>query len=444
MAKPTYDEWLDLCVVDRQPIPRPAETEIADVGSVGTIPATYIAAAIRDQKAGTIQIVSGLKCRGFTIEGDLYLENYEIPFPLFFDHCRFQGDLLVWSLHSKTISLEHSVLEKGADFRNSVVTENFILRHITARGPVIARDMRITATADFTGASFLYDQQHPTSLKKAAAGDSFGFSRSKAAALYWKQFREKPTGNITFRDAHVHSFIHDLDEDTALKSWPGPGGLILDGFRYDRFNQCDAHVALKWLKLQPDFSASSYATLARAFDRLHLQRAANVIWVELKKQEIGLLHPWPRRWFNRLVFSLIGYGERPTIALVLLGLLFALHIGAVEVAKRTERMEPTVSELVFQTCFYQRGKDCSHWNPVTIPEARNRFMPSDYPELSSLLYSLESFLPPLQFDQHKFWEPTDLILRISLPMLGALGLFLGGLFTGSVAGLISLRKGHED
>jgi hypothetical protein len=441
MNPPTYEAWLEQCVIDRQPIPRPAEADIAVVGSVGTIPSTYIAAAIRDQKAGRLEIVSGLKCRGFTIEGDLHLESFEIPFPLFFDHCLFQGDLFVWSLRSKTISLEHSVLEKGADFRNSVVTENFILRHITAKGPVIARDMRITATADFTGASFLYDQQHPTALKEAAAGDSFGFSRSTAAALYWKELKARPTGNITFRDARVHSFVHDLKEDPALKSWPEPGGLILDGFRYQRFHECDAHVALNWLKLQPDFNASSYAELGRAFDRLHLQRAANAIWIALKKEEIRRLEPLPRRLFNRLVFSLLGYGERPWISLVVVAALFAAHFITVEVAKGNGSMEPTVSELVFQTCFYQRGKDCSHWNPVTIPEARNRFMPSDYPELSSLLYSLESFLPPLQFDQHKFWEPTNLILRIVLPMMGALGLFLGGLFTGSVAGLISLRKG---
>jgi hypothetical protein len=71
-------------------------------------------------------------------------------------------------------------------------------------------------------------------------------------------------------------------------------------------------------------------------------------------------------------------------------------------------------------------------------------MPSDYPELSPLLYSLEAFLPPLQFDQHKFWEPTSLVLRVLLPLMGALGLFLGGVFTGSVAGLISPRKGHDD
>src|SRR6185312_6188743 len=191
------------------------------------------------------------------------------------------------------------------------------------------------------------------------------------------------------------SFVHDLDTDLTLESWPKPGGLILDGFRYERFNQCRGDVALRWLQLQPAFTASSYATLARAFDRLQLQRAATLIWVALKKQEISLLHPALRRWFNRVVFSLIGYGEQPWIALVIVAALFAGHAGTVEWAKRSGEMQPTISELVFQNCFYRPTKDCAQWKPVKIPESRDRFMPTDYPEFSTALYSLEAFLPPL-------------------------------------------------
>jgi hypothetical protein len=444
MVAPTYAEWIEQCNADRRLQPEGAEEEPIEVGSAGRIPASFIADAIRKHREGELHIVRGLRCRGFIIEDDLHLENHQLDFPVFLTYCRFEGDLFVWSLHSRTISLEHSVLEKGADFRNSVISENFILRHVTAMGPVIARDMRITATADVTGAAFLYNRKRPTALKKAAAGDSFGFSRSTADALYWMALREKPTANVTFRDARVHSFNHDLHKDPELKSWPPPNGLILDGFRYVRFNQCSAEVALRWLQLQPEFSASSYATLGRAFDRLNLQRAANAVWAKLKKEEIGLLHPAPRRWFERLVFSLIGYGQRPWIALLFVLALFVGHIGTVAWAKSAGQMQPTISELVFQNCFYQPTKDCSQWKPVKIPESRNRFMPTDYPEFSTLLYSLEAFLPPLQFDQHKFWEPTRLSLRIILPLMGALGLFLGGLFTGSVAGLISARKGHAE
>jgi len=79
---------------------------------------------------------------------------------------------------------------------------------------------------------------------------------------------------------------------------------------------------------------------------------------------------------------------------------------------------------------------------VSLPDGAERRVPPTYPEFSPLAYSLESFFPFVSFDQRRYWEPHTLSLQIILSAIAGVGLFLGGVFVGSVSGLLSPRVEH--
>ena len=411
------------------------------------IPAAYIVSAINDHRRGHDEILSGLRMRELTIVGDLRLGNYDIPFPLHFADCWFDGVLHLWQLRARTLAFRGCAFEKGADFRSSQLSGHLILRDgFSSTGPFIARDMNITGQVDITEAVFAYAGDESLELAGAAQGESFGFSRSKCAALYWRNLMEPPKGTINFRDAHVGAFVHDLDMNPALRSWPRPGEgqVILDGFRYERIDQCSVDRGLGLLRLQKTFSANSYTNLARGFKRLGLLQSAEDILSELKKREIASISSPLRRWLNKFTFGVIGYGKSPGVALILflvmfLG-LFALTYASAEVGW----IEPSVNEMLLEPCFFGPSKVCGakvqSWRKIHImPTGQTRWLPPQYPEFSPLEYSMDSFFPIFTFDQRKYWEPSTTMLQILFSLISIFGIFLGGLFVGSVSGFLTPR-----
>ncbi|QUD87805.1 hypothetical protein [Phenylobacterium montanum] len=437
----SYDDWLDRCVIDRLAgAAPPADAPVA--APTHSIPATYIARAIHEQAANTIQIIGGLRCVGLRIDGDLHIENHAVPFSLFFHSCTFTGDLYIWSLKAHTVAFLGCALQ-GADIRSTRIDGHLLLRKSVALGPIIARDMEVSSTVDVDGATFAYDGAGASALKEAASGDCFGFSRSRATTLIWKHLGAKPAGMVTLRDAHVRSFIHDANE-AELASWPTATRLILDGFSYDRIEQWNVKIAMAWLDLQAKFSASSYSALAKGYEKLNLRQDADLVWTALKKHEVAQLEPPARRYLIRFVYWLVGYGQQPFLALFAVILLFLAHLGVVNWAQETHRMQPLINEMLLEPCFYHQSGDCTKklkdWRSAALLGGEQRFVPKDYPEFNSVEYSLESFIPLLQFEQDKYWEPEEPWLRILLPTIAAFGIFIGGVFVGGISGLISPRS----
>lgn len=438
-----YEQWRANCAVRRiadgqllaPPGPLPDE-----------IPADYIRRAIIEAgQSRNSDLQGGLYVEQVTVRGGLHLENLDVTIPLFFRQCWFDRALHVWRMRARTINFEGCVLGDGAEMRGTSVAGHLCLRNCRVLGPLVARDMRVEGQVDVTGSAFVYDGTPESELASIADGECFGFSRSTASSLYWRDLPTPPSGRVVLRDASVGSFVHDIDRN-KLASWPQKGRLVLDGFQYGRLDQMSATQGLKWLELQGEFVASSYAMLARGFHRLSLPHSTEDVLAALKKREIRNMRSPIRRLANYAVFGVIGYGKSPSRALLILVALFFFHISAGTYLASQGLMQPVVNEFLLEPCFITAESPCaretSDWLVVSLPDGAERRVPPTYPEFSPLAYSLESFFPFVSFDQRRYWEPHTLSLQIILSAIAGVGLFLGGVFVGSVSGLLSPRVEH--
>lgn len=443
-----YDKWLEKSSIEKQTSASDfAVDKTYDVDkSTVTIPAKYIADAINQSNNGDKKIISGLRMKKLRIEGNLHLENFSVPFPIHFIQCKFTGVLYIWRVSAKTFSFVGSKLHKGADARTSEFDGHVLMREgFVSDGPILLRDCTIKGTLDCSESSFLYDGISPSELKSDAEGDAFGFSRGSATALYWRKLESQPVGKINFRDAYVKSFVHNLDSDERLKSWPRKGNLIIDGFQYNRIDHVDFGKAISWLNLQPSPTPSSFAALARAFARDNLREDAENALIERKKIEINSIENTVIRIVQKFFYFLIGYGKQPERALFFLLIIMLSHFLSVSVLSNNNKFQPAIATSLLEPCFLGTGPECkkniSDWRRIEIsgdtPEYR--YVPKIYPEISPVQYTIESFIPMIDFSQRRYWEPISSACKVMLSFLAAFGIFLGGVFVGGISGVLTPR-----
>jgi len=122
------------------------------------------------------------------------------------------------------------------------------------------------------------------------------------------------------------------------KSWPKPGNLFLDGFRYERLFEnapFQADSRKKWLSLQPryKFLPQPYEQLAAVLRQMGYEPDSRQIMIEKNRERARFTHfPHQSWWWYNFFGKLIGYGYRPwrafamSVAMILLG-TFLFHLG---------------------------------------------------------------------------------------------------------------------
>ena len=87
----------------------------------------------------------------------------------------------------------------------------------------------------------------------------FANALSVSGAFVWQSVNLPNGAVLDLRDASADEFA---DQEG---SWPSPGRLLIDGFKYGRFGSESPHDAasrLKWLRLQPVFRPQPYEQAA--------------------------------------------------------------------------------------------------------------------------------------------------------------------------------------
>ncbi len=205
--------------------------------------------------------------------------------------------------------------------------------------------------------------------------------------LYWVDIIKTPRTELDLSDAHAGSVWDDE------KSWPAPGNLSLDGFVYEGFagGPTDELARLRWLRLQPlplQAQPEPYRQLAHVLRNDGREEGA--VQVEIARENALTRYGGTRTatWLWREALrATIGYGYRPLRALwwilgfVLLGAaLFRWGYDA--------RLITPTEESAYQA-FIASGAPPRH-----------------YPPFSSLVYSLENFLPVVELHQGAYWRPN--------------------------------------
>lgn len=209
------------------------------------------------------------------------------------------------------------------------------------------------------------------------------------------------------------NFILDLESsnvytlDDREDSWPQPGKLNLNGFSYEKIasgSPIGSKQRLKWIRLQypkevyksGKFSPQPYKQLANALQANGHKKAARDVLIGKNDDErrYGELNNIEKIW-NWFLGITIAHGYRPhrafwiSIGIIIFGVL-PFHQGY-----KNRLIEP--SELEAYTISQESEKNTDQPNSAYPNLA--------YPEFFPLLYSLDVFLPIIDFHQESYWIP---------------------------------------
>lgn len=249
---------------------------------------------------------------------------------------------------------------------------------------------------------------------------------------------------VDLTDTHVGV----LRDDWA--SWNGVGGLILDGFRYDRLERSlTIAQRLKWLgknrrkAVEPpkwvpdpatatDFDPQPYVQLATVLRtqgdragaaRVLVKREIKQRRAERQRAYVGLDGTWAagvasvledlKRPVNLMFRLFFGYGHKPMRALwwvagfVLFGAwLFGTAFDAGQMAPNSDVIL-TSADWLGAVAGFEAGGDLPQLTWAALPETQ------DYETFNRLIYGLDLFVPLDALGQENAWAPS--------PARGALG-----------------------
>jgi len=207
--------------------------------------------------------------------------------------------------------------------------------------------------------------------------------------LYLKQINNPQQMILDLSFARVNTLADEA------KSWPGENRLHLNGFTYNTISESsppDSKQRLKWLRLQPEreFALQPYEHLAGVLRTNGHEDAAIEILIGKQRDRLsyGGLKGWELFW-NRFLGKTIAYGYRPQRAL-----WYSLVV------------------VFLGTFFFWRGYEVGLISPSSnfapFDESKlNSEVAVNYPSFNPLIYSLDVFLPIVDFHQESHWLPNS-------------------------------------
>jgi sRNA-binding regulator protein Hfq len=229
-----------------------------------------------------------------------------------------------------------------------------------------------------------------------AVGSRFNAERATVkGVLFWMGLARDEMGlkrdvNATLILAHASMGVI-ADEG---HSWPVRGNLNLDGFLYTRIGAgpTDAKSRLCWLARQPParFTPQPYQQLAKvlreAGDNVGARRVL-IAMENLRRKHGNLNLQWLWRWVLRLT---IGYGYRPWYALIWALVFVALGSG---LFWRYSALITPSDKATYEEMHLASGNCTAD-------------APDYYQSFSPVVYSLDVFLPIINFGQKDRWMPN--------------------------------------
>lgn len=325
-------------------------------------------------------------------------------------------------------ALTASNLTVGADVRfDDEATDE----HFTGVGEVRLSGSRIGGSVICAGGTFAAPQAPPLGVGQVPGGPALDLSDTDIGGNLWitqdgsvegnlRLVRCRIKGDLSFRGvaldgtlsargmtvdgnfAWVRSPIRptrvdlrraqvgQIDDDES--SWPDPGGLLVDGFVYERLSTrspAAPQQRLDWIRRQPGFAPEPYQQLVSVYRRNgQLAEATTVAMAQqddLRRR--GDLTVAARLW-NLFLGRTIGHGYRPArvawaLVSVYLVTLVAVWFGADADA------------------FLQTGETAPQ------PSVTSSRCGPAYPCLAPVAYALESIVPILDLHQRDNWQPRS-------------------------------------
>lgn len=247
-------------------------------------------------------------------------------------------------------------------------------------------------------------------------------------------YKCKMAGRLSFYAAKIEKqlILEDLDESSELscdlryatvgilrdeeKSWPRPGRLSLEGFTYGKIHQHsprDANARLRWLRLQyseyprtlkerlkwewtnsyyESFSPQPYKQLAAVLQSHGQVKDATEVLVA-QKEDLRILGrlSWLDDYWNSLLGLTIAHGYKPYRALII---AFGFVLFGSVAFHRGYTRQPSEITPSRVSAFVDSSPDPTQ----TVQE--------QYPRFNAFMYSLDVFVPIVDFQQRAYWLPN--------------------------------------
>ena len=304
---------------------------------------------VRDVNLDKAKIDSVVQCHKTTIDGDFYCNGGEFGY---FD-------------------VEKSTVSGDVQLANSTVAGNLILRNTTVAGDVDLSRSRVAVVARLSGS----DIGGSVNADKAHGPQGFTLIADGAVikgVLQWTNISpHSPLLSL------VNTKIGSLRDDP--ESWPRPGSLQVAGLVYEDIEDVGVDRRLEWLMRQPPyrFNRQPYEQFAFWLQRRGQNDDGLKVLMTAEDRRREYLYPGRlSRLWSLILRATIGHGYKP-LRIWIWGLVFTA-IGA----------------IVFQMG-YNANLLAFGGSGKTPPTTFN-----------PLVYSLDAFIPIIDFHQEKFWVPN--------------------------------------
>jgi sRNA-binding regulator protein Hfq len=395
---------------------------------------------------GSTLSVDGTKIGGNVFLRDRFKAEGEV---------RFMGATIDGNLACESAQLSNSegyaLLTDNAKIGGNI----FLREGFKAEGEVRLIATAISGDLDCDGAQFSNVRGAALNVEKSKIGGNVflrnGFQAQGEVNLLGATIRGLQIVNVLKAEQTI--FNLELTEVGTFwddeKSWPKVGNLHLDGFRYERlFKEApfQADSRIKWLHRQPrgKFLPQPYEHLAAVLRKMGHERHARLVMIEKNRDRARFTRfPGQAWWWYNIFGKLIGYGYAPwrafamSVAMIVLG-TFLFHCGF-----SNDLVTPAKENV------YAKAPN----GQLELDKSGRPKIVENYPVFNAFVYSLESFIPLIKFDQSANWTPNanrraDIsIFHVQVPFTGrflryylyshiAAGWLLTSLWVGAVTGLV--------
>ncbi|ACB51613.1 hypothetical protein cce_2263 [Crocosphaera subtropica ATCC 51142] len=321
-----------------------------------------------DKEAISYLTHRGISISGAKIEGCLDLDFIDLDVPLTFYSCYFSEGIRL--LYAKVKLLYFSACYIASN-QNALIADNAEIKGNVLLNNGFQAKGKVVFSAATIGRTFIL----------------FKVKNSQEMTLF-----------LSF--AKINCLLAQED------SWPEKNKLYLEGLVYnsiDNDSSVDSQSRLKWIRLQnleDNFSPQTYEQLAKVLRMSGHEEAATEILIAKQndRRRYGELKGFSWGWNFILGFT-IDHGYRTQKILVFVLFFIGIGWGIFFWGESQNLMSP--SRII----------------ALVNPSSTQKIIDPNYPKFNALMYSVDSFVPIIDFYQESYWLPNaNITTDLEIPL----------------------------